>query len=176
MSAGPDCEREDVALATGGNEKAFERLYRRHHRRVYTLALRMTGLEWAEDLTQEVFIRAWTKLETFRGQASFGTWLHRLAVNFILSRRQTLERRRRHRQDDSGVLDRTAARNSHPGFAMDFDAAVQRLPDGAREVFVLYDVEGYPHREIAEMMGISTGTSKSQLHRARMILRKHLER
>lgn len=167
-------EGKDVTLAAEGNSRAFERLYRRHHSRVYSLALRMAGAEWAEDLTQEVFVRAWTKLETFRGDASFGTWLYRLAVNLILSRRKTLRRRRERHLEGDEVLSRLSARREHPGMAMDFETAIQKLPEGARRVFVLYEVEGYPHAEIAELMGISLGTSKSQLHRARMMLREHL--
>ena len=175
MRSSPEEEGVDVKLAAGGNGKAFERLYRRHHGRVHSLALRMAGPEWAEDLTQEVFVRAWTKLDTFRGGSAFGTWLHRLAVNLILSRRQTLRRRsRRRRVAEPGELDRFPASTPPPGLAMDMEAAIQRLPEGAREIFVLYDVEGYPHGEIAELMGISTGTSKSQLHRARMMLREYL--
>jgi RNA polymerase sigma-70 factor (ECF subfamily) len=134
----------------------------------------MVGLEWAEDLTQEVFIRAWSKLGTFRGESSFGTWLHRLAVNLILSRRETLKRRAGRQQPEGGILNRTPARERNPGLVMDLESALGRLPDGARQVFVLFDVEGYPHTEIAEMMGISPGTSKSQLHRARMMLREYL--
>jgi len=167
-------EGREVALARGGNPKAFERLYRIHHGRVFSLALRMAGPEWAEDLTQEVFIRAWTKLKTFRGESSFGTWLHRLAVNLILSRRQTLNRRRRRQVPGNEMLDRVPAREQRPGLAMDLEVALERLPEGARQIFVLFDVEGYPHDEIAELMGISPGTSKSQLHRARMMLRNYL--
>jgi RNA polymerase sigma-70 factor (ECF subfamily) len=135
----------------------------------------MAGVEWAEDLTQEVFIRSWTKLAGFRGEASFGTWLHRLAVNLILSRRETLKRRSRKQLPDAGVLDRLPARQGQPGFAIDFEEALKRLPDRAKQVFLLYDVEGYPHEEIARVMGISTGTSKSQLHRARLMLREYLK-
>jgi RNA polymerase sigma-70 factor (ECF subfamily) len=134
----------------------------------------MVGSEWAEDLTQEVFLRAWQKLGTYRGEARFSTWLHRLAVNLILSRRETLKRRERRHVRGVEPLERAVARPETPGLSMDLEAALGRLPSGAREVFVLYDVEGYPHQEIAEMMGISLGTSKSQLHRARMILRKAL--
>lgn len=134
----------------------------------------MAGGEWAEDLTQEVFIRAWSKLGTFRGESAFGTWLHRLAVNFILSRRETLRRRAQRQVSENAVLERTPARGAHPGTGLDLEAAIQRLPEGARDVFVLYDVEGYPHAEIAKMAGISEGTSKSQLHRARKILREYL--
>jgi RNA polymerase sigma-70 factor (ECF subfamily) len=171
----PAPEGQDVTLAVEGDQRAFERLYRTHHARVFSIAMRMAGPQWAEDLTQEVFIRAWKKLGTFRQEASFGTWLHRLAVNLILSRRETL-RKREQRQLPSGgeVLERMAGRNESPGLALDFEGALQRLPEGAKKVFVLYEIQGYPHAEIGEMMGISTGTSKSQLHRARMILREYL--
>ena len=175
MDLNPSQEGQDAALAAGGNPQAFERLYRLHHGRIHSLALRMAGVEWAEDLTQEVFIRAWTKLGTFRAESSFGTWLYRLAVNLILSRRETLKRRRKRHVPDDGLLDRVPARERHPGMTMDFEAAIQHLPEGAKQVFVLYEVEGYPHAEIGEMMGISQGTSKSQLHRARMILREYLK-
>ena len=175
MKESPGHEGDDVALAVGGNQQAFERLYRRHHGRVYSLALRMAGAEWAEDLTQEVFIRSWKKLAGFRGEASFGTWLHRLAVNLILSRRETLKRRSQKQMPDAGVLDRLPAKQGQPGFAIDFEEALQRLPDRAKQVFLLYDVEGYHHEEIARTMGISTGTSKSQLHRARLMMREYLK-
>ena len=166
---------QDVVLAKRGDEKAFERLYRAHHTRVYSLALRMAGSLWAEDLTQEVFIRAWTKLGSFRQEASFGTWLYRLAVNFILSRRETLKKReQRTLPQGDEALKNLATRESPAGLALDFEGAIQKLPDGAREVFVLYEIQGYPHAEIGEMMGISVGTSKSQLHRARMMLRECL--
>lgn len=162
-------------MALGGDERAFERLYRTHHRRVYSLALRMAGPMWAEDLTQEVFIRAWRKLDTFRQEASFGTWLFRLAVNLILSRRETLKRRQQRTMPGGDeALKKLATREKPPDLAMDFEGAIQELPDGAREVFVLYEIQGYRHAEIGEMMGISVGTSKSQLHRARMLLRERL--
>jgi RNA polymerase sigma-70 factor (ECF subfamily) len=175
VSAKPAEEGRDVRLAVEGDARAFERLYRTHHARVFSVALRMAGPRWAEDLTQEVFIRAWKKLGTFRRESSFGTWLYRLAVNLILSRRQTL--RRREQQQVSGgeeMLERLPSKGENPGWAMDFERAIQELPEGAREVFVLYEVQGFPHAEIGRMMGISPGTSKSQLHRARMILREHL--
>jgi RNA polymerase sigma-70 factor (ECF subfamily) len=170
----PEEEGRDVALAVGGDSRAFERLYRCHHGRVFSLALRMVGPVWAEDLTQEVFIRAWTKLETFQGRSAFGTWLHRLAVNLILSRRQTLRKREQRHRNDPELLGRLSSREGDPGVGLDFEGAIQRLPEGARQVFVLFDVEGYRHEEIAGLMGISPGTSKSQLHRARMMLREHL--
>lgn len=161
-------------MAAKGDQRAFERLYRTHHGRVFSLASRMTGPQWAEDLTQEVFIRAWRKLGTFRGDASFGTWLYRLAVNLILSRRETLRKREQRHGGDGEMLERMPAPEKPAGLALDFEAAISQLPDGAKQVFVLYEIEGYPHAEIGELMGISTGTSKSQLHRARMILREYL--
>lgn len=169
-------EATDVQRAAGGDHQAFERLYRDHVGRVFALALRMAGDRAAEDLTQEVFIRAWEKLGTFRGDAQFGTWLHRLAVNLILSRRETMRKRDARHVASEGVVERLRAPTRRSsGAALDLEAAVQTLPDGARQVFVLYDVEGYGHEEIANRMGISVGTSKSQLHRARMLLRRHLD-
>ncbi|HSG07959.1 MAG TPA: sigma-70 family RNA polymerase sigma factor [Longimicrobiales bacterium] len=163
--------------AAGGDHEAFERLYRSQVGRVHALARRMVGDDVAEDLTQEVFIRAWQKLGSFRGEAQFGTWLHRLAVNHLLSRRETLRRREARTAPGDGILERlTAPLKRSSGTALDLEEAMERLPDGAKQVFVLYDVEGYGHEEIAECMNISVGTSKSQLHRARMLLRGHLNR
>ena len=165
-------EASDVQRAAGGDHDAFERLYRGHVGRIYSLAVRMVDADSAEDLTQEVFIRAWEKLSTFRGQSRFGTWLHRLAVNHILSRRQTLRRQQARTAGGDGMLDQMPApKGRASGAALDIDAAMQRLPHRARRVFVLYDVEGYSHEEIARMMDVSVGTSKSQLHRARMLMR-----
>jgi len=127
-------------------------------------------------VAQDVFVRAWQKLGTFRGESAFGTWLHRLAVNVILGRRQTLGIRRQRYLEGDAVLETVPSRQPRPELSMDFEVAIGRLPDGARQVFVLHDVEGYRHEEIAEMLGLATGTSKSQLHRARMALRQHLER
>jgi RNA polymerase sigma-70 factor (ECF subfamily) len=168
-------ERTDVARAAAGDQAAFERLYRGHVGRVYALAVRLVGAPEAEDLTQEVFIRAWSKLGTFKGEAKFGTWLHRLAVNHILSRRTVLKRREdRHATGDSLLERMFAPRQKAPGARLDLEAAMRTLPRRAREVFVLYDVEGYGHDEIAATLGVSVGTSKSQLHRARMLLREQL--
>ena len=167
----------DVRRAAGGDHVAFERLYRSQVGRVHALARRMVGEEVADDLTQEVFIRAWQKLGSFRGDAQFGTWLHRLAVNHLLTRRETLRRREGRQASGEGILDRlTAPLRRSSAEALDLEVAIGRLPDGAKQVFVLYDVEGYGHDEIAEAMNISVGTSKSQLHRARMLLRGHLDR
>ncbi len=172
--AARDAETADAALAASGDGRAFERLYRRHVDRVHSLVRRMIGPEHADDIAQDVFVRAWTKLSTFRGEAAFGTWLHRLAVNVILARRATLGTERGRYDDSEAALDRVSGRAAAPELSMDFEEAIERLPDGAREVFVLHDIEGYHHDEIADMLGIVTGTSKSQLHHARMTLRKHL--
>jgi len=164
----------DAALAANGDADAFERLYRAHVARVHTLARRMAGDDVADDLTQEVFIRAWQKLASFQGRSSFSTWLHRLAVNLILSRRKTLARHRDRHVAGDAVLEGMSGHAAPAGLSMDLEGAMGHLPDGAKQVFVLYDVEGYSHDEIAGVMGISVGTSKSQLHRARMLLRRHL--
>ena len=169
-------DADDAVLAAAGDAGAFERLYHRHVPRVHSLARRMIGSELADEITQDVFVRAWEKLGSFRGEAAFGTWLHRVAINVILGRRKQLGVRRERFVDGDGVVDRLPSRPKGAETAIDFETAIERLPDGAQQVFVLHDVEGYKHGEIAEMLGISSGTSKSQLHRARMILREHLDR
>lgn len=150
---------------------------------IFALCVRMTGdRAAAEELTQDVFVRAWQKLSLFRGDSSFGTWLHRLAVNVVLNVRKTEGRDRKRfggqdsEGDDEPVEWRVPARTESPGLAMDLEAAIGRLPPGARRVFVLHDVEGFKHEEIAEQLAITTGGSKAQLHRARMLLRQALER
>lgn len=172
----PDSDAVDATLAASGDASAFERLYRHHLPRIYCLVRRMLNDDDADEVTQDVFVRAWQKLGTFRGEAAFGTWLHRLAVNVILARRETLGIRRKRYLEGDAMLEVLPTRKPGPELAMDFETAMGRLPDGAREVFVLHDVEGYRHEEIAEMLGLATGTSKSQLHRARLALRRHLER
>jgi RNA polymerase sigma-70 factor, ECF subfamily len=171
-----DPDAVDATLAASGDAHAFERLYRGHVARISSLARRMLGDEDADDVIQDVFVRAWQKLGTFRGEAAFGTWLHRLAVNVILGRRETLGIRRRRHLDGDTALEAVPRRRTTPEMAMDFEKAIARLPEGARQVFVLHDMEGYRHEEIAQKLGLATGTSKSQLHRARMALRQHLER
>src|SRR5207245_11183209 len=136
-----DAEAADAALAGRGDGSAFERLYRSHSARVHSLVRRMMGLERADDVTQDVFIRAWQKLSTFRGEAAFGTWLHRLAVNVILARRTSLGVERGRLDESATALETAPSRPHAPDIAMDFDDAVSRLPDGARQVFVLHDVE-----------------------------------
>lgn len=168
-------ENDDAALAAAGDTGAFERLYHAHVARIHSLARRMAGPEAADELAQDVFVRAWQKLGTFRGDAAFGTWLYRLAVNLILGwRAQSGVRRSRFLESDT-LESHPAARSARPDLRVDFETAIERLPAGARKVFVLHDVEGYRHEEIARMLAINVGTSKSQLHRARMILRRHLD-
>jgi len=165
----------DAARAAQGDMRAFERLYRAHAGRVHGLACRMLSSAEAAEATQDVFVRAWQKLASYRGEAAFGTWLHRLAVNVFLGRRQVQKLDRARHVDDDTVLDTLpgrAARSSDLG--LDFEAAIGRLPQGARQVFVLHDIEGYRHEEIAGFLGVTTGTTKAQLHRARMLLRGHL--
>jgi len=171
-----DAEAADAALAASGDASAFERLYRAHVARIYTLARRMTGADDADELTQDVFVRAWEKLSTFRGDSAFGTWLYRLAVNAILGRRATIGRNRKRLGSGDEMLEHMPSRAETPELTVDFESAIGRLPAGARQVFVLHDVEGYKHKEIAEMLGITDGTSKAQLHRARLTLRQYVER
>jgi RNA polymerase sigma-70 factor (ECF subfamily) len=136
----------------------------------------MTAGRDADEVTQDVFVRAWQKLATFRGASSFGTWLHRLAVNVVIERFRAETTRRRRLVEGDALFDQLPARPRRTDLAMDFESALMELPDGARRVFVLHDVQGYKHHEIAELLDISPGTSKAQLHRARMILRRHLGR
>jgi RNA polymerase sigma-70 factor (ECF subfamily) len=164
----------DAALAARGDARAFERLYRAHAGRIRALACRLMGSEEADEATQDVFVRAWEKLGTFRGESQFGTWLHRLGIRVILTRRVARGTRQGRYIEDPELIERRETRRDRPDLRMDFETAIEQLPDGAREVFVLYDIEGYKHEEIAEMLGIAVGTSKSQLHRARMALRECL--
>jgi RNA polymerase sigma-70 factor (ECF subfamily) len=169
----------DVALAAGGDRQAFERLYQTHANRVFSLCARMSGSRTqGEELTQDVFVRTWEKLPQFRGESAFSTWLHRLAVNVVLNARKS-EGKQASRMDEGDVDDERwdqAARAPMYVERMDLSQAISGLPAGARKVFVLHDVEGYKHEEIAEMMGITSGGSKAQLHRARLLLREALER
>ena len=174
----PVTEADDVARAVAGDTAAFERLYRAHVPRIFALTRRMAGADRADELTQDVFVRAWQKLSLFRGESSLATWLHRMAVNIVIEQFRTLGTARdRFLPDGDDVLTRVATpTDAVRGWnaSMDLDVAVNRLPPGARAVFVLHDVEGYKHDEIGTLLGVSVGTSKSQLHRARMSLRGHL--
>ncbi len=172
---------DDVALASQGDRRAFERIYRTHVDRVFSVCVRMVGdRARAEELTQDVFVRVWEKLGSFRGDSQFSTWLHRLAVNVVLNEREA-EGRRRARHDD-GVEDMDSISHGDvralpvPGLSLDLERAIATLPPGAKKVFVLHDVEGYTHEEIAQMLGVTSGGCKAQLHRARMLLRRMLTR
>lgn len=172
---------DDVSLAISGDRRAFERLYRAHVDRIYSLAVRMVGdRSRAEELTQDVFVRAWQKLESFRSESLFSTWLHRLAVNVILNDREAESKRRSRHDDGIDDLDTIATGDVHavsvPGLSMDLEQAIGSLPPGARKVFVLHDVEGYTHEEIGTMLGVTAGGCKAQLHRARLLLRQRLTR
>ncbi len=172
-----DVERRLVRDAQGGDLAAFERLYRENERRVFALCLRMSGdAALAEELTQEVFVRAWRKLGSFRGESAFSSWLYPMAVNVALSERRSRRRRtaRIVATDDPQKLERTP-RSPAPEQGFDLERALRTLPPGARAVFVLHDVEGRTHEEVATLLALAPGTSKAQLHRARRLLRKVLE-
>jgi RNA polymerase sigma-70 factor (ECF subfamily) len=173
----------DVARAAAGDRHAFERLYRQHVNRVFSLCVRMVSDRTnAEELTQDVFVRAWEKLHLFRGESSFSTWLHRLTVNVVLNVRKSEGRQRsrfEENDDEAGGMDAHAGVIGNPlapGDLLDLEEAITTLPPGARRVFVLHDVQGYKHEEIAEMLGVTSGATKAQLHRARLLLREALNR
>lgn len=171
----------DLARAASiGDRNAFEELYRRHHRRVYSLCLRMTAnTSEAEDLTQDVFIQLFRRIDSYRGEAAFSTWLHRLTVNQVLMRLRKKDIKFETTTAD-GELPLKAEENrstaTTPSFtdAIAIERAIAQLPPGYRTVFVLHDIEGYEHEEIANLLNITVGTSKSQLHKARMKLRSLL--
>jgi RNA polymerase sigma-70 factor (ECF subfamily) len=179
MAEKPERAAEErwVIRAQAGEVGAFEELYRENVGRVYALCLRMAGdASEAEELTQEAFVRAWEKLPSFGGKSAFSSWLHRLTVNVVLARWRARGRRRERvvALADVAAL-RDPVEEPQPRDAIDLERAIRRLPRGARTVFVLHDVEGYRHREIAELTGLKEGTSKAQLHRARRLLREVLE-
>jgi RNA polymerase sigma-70 factor (ECF subfamily) len=170
-----------VRRAQAGDRVAFEQLYRDNVGRVYALCFRMAGTaDLAEELAQDVFVRAWQKLGSFRGESAFSSWLHPLTVNVALSERRSRRRRvaRVMTTDDLTEFERPGppTRSDGPESGFDLERALATLPPGARAVFVLHDVEGYKHEEIAQLTGVATGTSKAQLHRARRLLREVLTR
>jgi RNA polymerase sigma-70 factor (ECF subfamily) len=175
-------EADAIRLAQRGDAAAFEFLYRMHSRRVYSLCLRMVGnTAEAEDLTQEAFLQLFRKIQTFRGESAFSTWLHRLSVNVVLMklRKKTLaetslEEETEPDEETGGPRRDVGGPDQRLSGSIDrvnLERAVEQLPPGYRTVFVLHDVQGYEHNEIAEIMGCSIGNSKSQLHKARMRLR-----
>lgn len=174
----------DYALAraaANGTIAALGDLYERHNRRVYSLCLRMThNTAEADDLTQEVFIQLFRKIGSFRGESQFTTWLYRLTVNQVLMHFRHLTTRREQIPDDIEVAISTSQQSKHSARAQLMDRialniALSQLPSGCRAVFVLFDIEGYSHGEIASLLGCSVGNSKSQLHKARMKLRRLLK-
>jgi RNA polymerase sigma-70 factor (ECF subfamily) len=173
---GRTAEFERVRRAQQGDVAAFEELYRDHVGRVFALCMRLSGdCGLAEDLVQDVFVRAWEKLGSFNGRSAFSSWLHRLAVNLVTSRWRGRRRRLAHLVPASEAEPaETREPPSSPGLGFDLERAIAELPPQARMVFVLFDVEGYRHREIARLTGLSVGTSKAHLHRARRMLREVL--
>ncbi len=172
---GADDESVWISRAQASDSRAFEALYRLHVGKIYALCLRMTGNpSEAEDCTQEAFIQAWSKLGKFRGDSSFGTWMHKVAVNSVLGRM----RKARREQDRIRVVGETTAMPESIGDTAglrDLEWAINELPSGARHVFVLQAVYGYTHDETGDMLGIAAGTSKAQLHRAKRLLAQQLE-
>jgi len=175
-----DSDHAEVAAAAGGDVRAFEALYLRHAARIHGVLRRLSGHDSAraEEWTQEAFVLAWQRLSSFRGESAFATWLHRLAVNVAL---MSLRSTRRGDAaavawDDDAVENAAAVVMADHGLRLDLATAVARLPPRARAILVLHDVEGWKHEEIARELGVALGTSKAQLHRARGLLRGHLER
>jgi RNA polymerase sigma-70 factor, ECF subfamily len=167
-----------VRRAQQGDVDAFQRLYYAHAPAVHSLARRMLGDEGAaREMVQDVFVRAWERLGSFRGESAFGTWLHRVGVNLILNQLRVAKRDVARFIDDDLDDDVPVAGPSDGGVEarIDLDAAIARLPAGARTVFVLHDIEGYAHDEIAQMLGLAPGTIRAQLWRARRQLMRHLD-
>lgn len=189
----PDDRDRELALArraSSGDEAAFEQLYRGHAARVFALCLRMSGSrQRAADLTQDVFVHVWQRLNTWRGESALASWIYRLTVNLVLSNVRGEQRRQKHEMTDADDdttgendaesaerIERGSVRPASVHEAIDLERAIAGLPPGARTVFVLHDVEGYQHDEIATMMGTAEGTCRAQLHRARKLLMEALER
>ena len=182
-SSKPATSDYDLAQASSqGDMAAFETLYERHHRRVYSLCLRMVANSTeAEDLAQEVFIQLFRKLGSFRGESAFTTWLHRLTVNHVLMhfRKKGVKLEKTTTEGEIGeIQDLIQGVGERPRFVdrIALDKAIAELPPGYRTVFVLHDVEGFEHEEIGTLLGVTSGTSKSQLHKARMRLRELLNK
>lgn len=167
---------DPIQRAQAGDPDAFRVLYEAHVGRIHALCLRLSGdPALAEEWVQDTFVRAWERLPGFRGESAFGTWLFRIAVNVALGSRRATGRReaREAPVPDPGELS-PASRRTDPGDRLDLEGAIAALPPRARAVFLLYDMEGYQHAEIAEMTGMAEGTSKTQLFRARRLLREAL--
>jgi len=176
----PTAANDDNTLAIrarDGDSKAFEQLYRRYAGRVHAVCLRLAGNKTlAEECTQDAFVKAWESLKNFRGDASFGTWVHRIAVNAVLERHRThLRRAAWVSSGDEEQMESVPGYDADPGHGLDLEQCIAQLPPAARMVFVLFDVEGHSHEEIAGLTGLAVGTSKAHLHRARQILRARLD-
>ena len=180
-------ELELARKAASGDHSAFERLYHAHSARVFALCLRMSGSTVkAGELTQDVFVHVWERLSSWRGESALSTWIYRLTVNLVLSNVRGEQRRQKHEMTETdGADDRDESKDRKPQAmsrvpsvhdAIDLERAIAALPKGARTVFVLHDVEGYQHDEIAKMTGTAEGTCRAQLHRARKLLIEALER
>jgi len=176
---------KDIELAraaAGGDMASFEEIYKRHHRRVYSICLRMLqNTSEAEDLTQDVFIQLYRKIGSFRGDSAFTTWLHRMTVNQVLMhfRKRTVKYEKTTEEGETPVQIVSGTSNPDRMRVVDkiaLDNAIEQLPTGYKNVFVLHDVEGFEHEEVARILGCSVGTSKSQLHKARLKLQKLLRK
>jgi RNA polymerase sigma-70 factor (ECF subfamily) len=178
----PVSDLDLARAAAAGDSAAFESIYEQHHKRVYSLCLRMlSNASQAEDLTQEVFLQVFKKIGSFRGDSAFTTWLHRLTVNQVLMhfRKRGVKLEHTSEEGDFTNVVETPLGSTRRISMVDklaLEKAISELPPGYRTVFVLHDVEGYEHEEIADMLGVSIGTSKSQLHKARMKLRQLLNK
>lgn len=168
-----EAAEDDIALAAGGDTRAYERLYRTHVPHIYALCLRMTANRAeAEDATQDAFVQAWRKLDSFRGDSRFSSWLHRIAVNVVLGRMRSRKRElERMRLVDPETQTPTPAEHD----MSDLERAIAGLPERARQVFVLAGVYGYTHEQVAEALDVAVGTCKAHLHRARQMLAEQLE-
>jgi RNA polymerase sigma-70 factor, ECF subfamily len=173
---------ELTKLVASGNITAFEEIYQRHHRRTYSICLRMTqNPSEAEDLTQEVYIQIYRKAGSFRGESAFSTWLHRLTVNQVLMhfRRRSFKNERTTEDGEMPepiIIQAESSQKSPLLDRIDIDNAVEQLPAGYKTIFILHDIEGFDHEEISRKIGVSVGTSKSQLHKARLKMRKLLKK
>lgn len=170
-------EAELVARCRRGEMGAFEELYRQHATRLYNLAFRMAGnAADADDLLQEIFLLAYRKLDSFRGASALGTWLYRLGMNVCLDRLRSKATKQDAATEvlEEQTLGAAAGTSTQPFNRLDLERAIRTLPEGARAAFLLYDVEGLDHAEVGQVLGISEGTSKSQVHKARMRIREYL--
>ena len=181
----PNDDRELVRRAAAGDDGAFKALYLKHSGRVFALCVRMSGSrQRATELLQDVFVHIWHKLGSFRGEAAFSSWIHRLTVNYVLSSVRGEQRRQSHETSDTGgpasgrdeSVPDAAVKPKSVEDAIDIENAIAALPPGARTVFVLHDIEGFRHDEIAKMTGTAEGTCRAQLHRARQLLMEKLDR